>query len=326
MKIRCINMPHYVSKDRYMQSIDRIVNKIGSWGCVESIYQIGSISNPGISDIDIMVIFKDRASLTRDVRSELQPEERYLFSHWLYGVHASNFAIAQRYSFFENYRRLYGKQQIINIRDSSDCNVLRIKHQVAIEFILRMYMLLAIQLTYKVIKVRSLLLTAKAVGYDLYYLGIENGRVRDLVSQLNNWRSVWFCRPPEMEEIVEWTLSFFMEIEKLLRVCLADIGFYHVIANRYRATRNLYVFNRQSLSYTHSGIVMPSYLAPLCSKWFRIQNRLNTFHFNVPIHNVEDDRVLKEKMAVENRLVIEGNRYLPCFLPLTSSLRLQVIR
>jgi hypothetical protein len=324
MRMQCIDYPRPVARERYVELIDRMVAKIASWAGADSVYQIGGISSPGISDIDLVVIFKDGTSFTGDPRSELQPAERYLLSHGLYGIHESNFIAAQMYTFFHNYRHLYGKPQSIQSENNTSDSLRVIKHQVAIEYLLRMYMALAVQITYRVIKVRSLLLTAKAVGYDLDFLGIAQSPLRDSIEQLTAWRNIWFTKPPSREEITTWTVSFFRGVEKLLRELLENIGFYYASAERYRAARHLQVVNRQPLSYTHTGVVMPSWIGARCPKWwFGIHDRLNTFRFCVPVRDVQDNPILQQKGVLENRLLSEGHRHLPHFLPLKSALNLQ---
>ena len=53
-----INYPKKVDKSFYVTARDSIVNYFSDDNFLESIYEYGSVSSPGISDIDIILVFK----------------------------------------------------------------------------------------------------------------------------------------------------------------------------------------------------------------------------------------------------------------------------
>ena len=56
---KLIDILIYVPSDNYKILIDKIVDKLSKDVNVQSIFQVGSIKNPGISDLDLFCIFKD---------------------------------------------------------------------------------------------------------------------------------------------------------------------------------------------------------------------------------------------------------------------------
>jgi len=43
----------------YKSALDYLLEKITKWKTIESVYQVGSVSVPGLSDIDLLIVMKD---------------------------------------------------------------------------------------------------------------------------------------------------------------------------------------------------------------------------------------------------------------------------
>lgn len=83
---RWIGWPRYFTMDEYMSVLDNFVKVITRTERVESIYQVGSIGVPGLSDIDLFLILKNRVDFTeRYSINQLSDKDQYIFSHecWL---------------------------------------------------------------------------------------------------------------------------------------------------------------------------------------------------------------------------------------------------
>ena len=81
-KVQFIDKIKYYPYESYQSAISKYLDNIPLDGIL-SVYQVGSIRNPGISDIDLLIVFKD---LKRDLFgkysvSRLSEENHYLFSH-----------------------------------------------------------------------------------------------------------------------------------------------------------------------------------------------------------------------------------------------------
>ena len=59
MKYKLIDKPQFVSREIYDEVTDKLISKLISNTNVISIYTIGHVGNPGISDIDMLIIVKD---------------------------------------------------------------------------------------------------------------------------------------------------------------------------------------------------------------------------------------------------------------------------
>ena len=86
-----IDRPKFIPEKDYSIAIKKIVNKLASSPGIHSIYQLGSITHPGISDIDLLVIFEDDYTYTENPLSNLTKIEKYLFIHSLFGMSKSHF-------------------------------------------------------------------------------------------------------------------------------------------------------------------------------------------------------------------------------------------
>ena len=100
MSMYLTNFPRFVPVSSYDFAIQRMVQKLKRQDGVVCIFQIGSINSPGISDIDMLVVFEDGVECSLNPLEDLSKRERYLFSHNLFGVSKTNFSEAQRYTFF----------------------------------------------------------------------------------------------------------------------------------------------------------------------------------------------------------------------------------
>jgi len=186
MKYKLIDKPQFVSREIYDKVTDKLISKLTSNTNVISIYTIGHVGNPGISDIDMLIIVKDNCDMliivkdncivADNFRVEMSGQEKYLFLHQPYACSESGFKKAETFSFFHNYNLVHGK----DVRTAANLNTTEIeilKKQTALEFLLKMYMQLFVQKKYKILRVRDLLLHGKALIYDLEFLNISSGNL-----------------------------------------------------------------------------------------------------------------------------------------------------
>ena len=133
MKFVFNDYPYYVPLRIYENAIQGMVEKLRRQEEVISIFQIGSISHPGISDIDLVVVFKENGTFHLDPLEGLSKTERYLFIHTPFGVSKTDLKEAQRYTFFQNWRLLWGEKLIGEGNNLSEEETKRLKIQTALE-------------------------------------------------------------------------------------------------------------------------------------------------------------------------------------------------
>ena len=136
MKLNFIEKPSFKTLDQYDDQIKRMLDRLSSQVGVISVYQIGGISTPGISDIDFVVVFEDKYRCFKNFWKEQSTEERYFFVHTLYGVNESGFLETRKFTFFHHYKLLYGKETYFE-NCLSEKDVAQLKTQTALEFLVK---------------------------------------------------------------------------------------------------------------------------------------------------------------------------------------------
>ena len=320
--MRVIDRPKPVTIVEYENAISRMVDQLVSMPGVTSVYQVGGVSNPGISDIDLVVVFEDGQRISGDPCKGLSDPDSYLFTHGLFGINRENFTEALKFSFFHNYRLLTGEQvhDRVSCLDSASENVL--KRQVAMEYLIRMYINMAVAKTFRIMKLRSLLLNVKALQYDLDFLGIGSGTLFELVQQVIDWRNEWFERPVSARAIVAWFVDCYRSLEELLCQLLKESPLWLPERRSYQLARNIQVSPGDQLHWRHGGFVPPG-LPRLTGRYvIKLLHRVNRFQFRIPMCNVDVPAPLVSAFAYQRQIRAYNAEMLPQFMTLTSSLNL----
>jgi len=198
MRLKFINYPKYTPLAEYDKLTAKIAKQLIDLDEVVSVYRMGSIKNPGISDLDIVCVFKDGSKCMLDVRNGLNALEKNILTHGSFGINEGNIEQSLNFNFLTNLKLLAGKD--LNVLKNPDVNMDGwVKHQIALEFLLKMYITLDIQIAYGIIKLRSFLLQGKAVIFDLELLNVNNGELYDIVNQIIKMRNNWFEEVPSVK-------------------------------------------------------------------------------------------------------------------------------
>jgi len=316
--------PRFASVSSYDLAIERMVEKLKQQDGVLSLFQIGNTNNPGISDIDMLVVFEDGAKCNLNPLEDISKTDRYLFSHGLYGISKTSFSQAHHYTFFHNYKLLWGEELPLGECDLSGEEIQVLKTQIALEYLIKMFVNSTIELTYGIMKVRGLLMHVKALLYDLEFLNVSSGRLFDLVQTIILWRDQWFEKMPDKQMLRQWFDEFYAELTVLLKVTLQKTRFYLPDWANFCIARNVTLVLSKKFDYSHKGITLPAILGGLGRKYFNVQHRFNTFEFQIPITTSEIPDRLFEQFSFIKNIRLERNRNLPYFMPFTSSLNMSL--
>ena len=299
-----------------------MVGRLRRLNGVVSIFQIGSVGNPGISDIDMLVVFEDGAICNLNPLTGLSRTERYLFSHNLYAVLRKQFFDAQKYTFFHNYNLLWGKELPIGTSDLSEEEIQALKTQIALEYLIRMFVNSTVEHIYSIIRVRGILVLVKALSYDLEFLNVSSGGLFDLIQTVIGWRDHWFKKKPDEKTIKNWFMEFCKELMTFLKIELSRRTFYLPEDANLCIARNMMIELSETFGYAHEGIRLPSFLGGLGRKYFNMMHRFNRFSFQIPaaVSNIPD--VLNDRFVFARQIKRANNDSLSCFMPLTSSLNI----
>lgn len=316
--MKLIDIPKKYNENVYHDVIDNQVENLSKVEGVISIYQIGGLSTPGISDIDLVVVFKDGVQYYKNPRVFNSDIGNYLFTHGLYGAPESQFQDCLKYTFFHNFRLLYGKD--INLDNTTNPkNQQILKEQIALEFLFKMYINLAVQKSYKTIKLRSLFLHIKALPYDFEFLNINPVEVLDLVHEGIRLRNDWLEGGVSKQDVVKWFRLFFKTYESFLVDLFKDKSLCAPLLN-FKIAPNINISNSEKLSFSKKGFVFPDAFNILDKKYFKALNKFNTFNFNVPL-NLDAPDIVNSYFNYANEVGKYNKAHLPHFMTLTSSLK-----
>lgn len=318
-----IDYPVYVDREEYDHTINRMIDRLKKIEGIVSIYQMGNVRTPGISDIDIIAIFKDGVSCRIDPRAYLTKKELYLFVHGVFGISESNFSNAQKYTYFHNYKCLLGTDIVNGLDSLNEHKDQLIRNQTAMEYLLKMFISLTIQRTYGIYKIRSLLLEIKALVYDFEFLGITNHKLLEVIDEVDKWRTSWFINEIDNNILNKWLDEFHKELFHFIETLFQQGVFY--IANKdncFPIAHNIFIKQDNQFDYSHTGYTFPSFLGILGRKLFNLQHRFNKFTFHVPFEKEEISSELKNYFSYLQEIKKYNNRYLPYFQSLSSSLNI----
>lgn len=317
---RFFDFPERIPLQRYDEELDRMTRWLLQFPEVVSVYQIGGVSSPGISDLDLVTILKDDTRLNVQPLSGLGTVGKKLFIHQLYGVTESHFRQACDYSFFHNYRLLGGKPQDLSSTLSLQDQKL-LKRQIAYEFLLKMYVNASLQKTYRQIKVRSLLLQLKGLVYDLEFLGVTSGDLYTSVTEFMEIRTTWFESAPDTRRLQQWFDPFILQLQTFLKAEWAVENIYISPNSNPRIARNITLRKGPGPEVQHRGIRFPLPGVSLQDR-VKILNRLNHFSVTVPFADSGFPEVIRKYFAFTQSHAEYNRNFLPAFYTLTSSLKI----
>ena len=228
--------------------------------------------------IDLVVVFEDDKSYNVNPRVFNSEDGNYLFTHGLYGASLSQFQDCLKFTFFHNFRLLYGKDiNLENKTNPEDQQIL--KEQIALEFLFKMYVNLAVQKSYNTIKLRSMFLHIKALPYDFEFLNINPIEVLELVHEGIALRNNWFSGNVSKKDVVKWFKAFFKTYEAFLIDLFKDHKMYASLLD-FKIAPNISISNTETLGFNKKGFVFPDPLNVLDKKYFKALNKFNDFDFS----------------------------------------------
>lgn len=317
--MKLTGFPRPVAREAYAQAIETVVHGLSAQPAVHAIYQVGGIRSPGISDVDLLVIFRDDAECAFDPLGRLSADERYLFPHSQFGLAARFFRGAIRFGFFHDYRLLWGAPQdpiddALGPEDAAAVN-----RQAGVEYLLKMYITMSVERCFGIARVRNLLLLGRALRYDLEYVGATGGRLDGLVDQAIAWREAWFTAPPSRPAIVDWYQEVYRELEQLLAGLLEKQPLFAPEWADLRIARNMALAPAGRLAVRRRGFSLPAMFGGLGRRYFNLQHRFNAFTFQLPI-SPAGPAILAERHEFVAAVTKYNQHRLPSFLATPSAL------
>jgi hypothetical protein len=191
------NFPIYFGIDKYQRAIDSFVDKIGKATCVKSVYRIGSIESPGISDIDLYIVFDDHISShygAFSVKNICSKEERYFFLHDPGFVNSHLFENIFEWNPVFQLRKVYGE----NIEPNKKINKVNLHHIGILVKILitKIPRVIIAELSRPKINIRLLIMQLNSFKHTIALYqeitGDDNDELQMFVEEITEIRNSWF--------------------------------------------------------------------------------------------------------------------------------------
>lgn len=316
--MQIIDYPTPINATEYQALVNKIVAELCKNCEPVSIYQLGSVNHPGISDLDVLCVFSERTKCSFNINEFLNPNEKKMLTHQLFGTTEIDQKLSLIYNHFTNFNLVYGKNLLIE-QKAATANEL--KTQIALEFMLKFFISLDIQVKYDIIKIRSFLLSAKALQYDVELLQLHDSNLHSMVKQVIAWRDQWFQQTPGPEEIIPFIKRFHKELFAELKVQMSKHTFY-IPQKELKIAGNIFIKQSAQFSVSHSGFKLPGIFSAFGKRYFNLQNRFNKFVYHIPFELPNNGDIISKRFDFYKRTLTYNNEWLPHFMPLTTGLRL----
>ena len=317
--MQIINYPIPLERSHYNELIKKIVDRFDTREEVLSIYQLGNVNDIGISDLDVVVIFKNGSVCSENFHEGLDVNEKSILTHNLFGITEDSIQKNLAYNYFVNFRLLAGRDLGINPDPDKDLSH-ELQLQIALEFLYKFFVALDVQVSYGILKMRSFLLSAKAVMFDLKILGIKEGVLYEMVNTVIAWRKDWFNNTPSESEISTFVLKFHQELEALLREQLHK-NTYFLPLSSFKISGNIVIVQGEKFIKTRKGIVFPLLFSFLGKKYFNLQNKFNNFRYEAPYKIPEKDTLFADRFEFYRYAYLMNRSNYPHFIPLSTGFR-----
>jgi hypothetical protein len=325
MSLRYLSKPEYLEPAAYEKSVERMLQLLKKEKAIKSVYRMGNVNHPGISDLDLMVVFHDGEKCTLNPSDSYTESDRYIFTHSLAGASESFFQKMAAYTFWDNLQCVWG-EEITGLESFNAEEINLIKQQTALEYLFKSYLELSIQLSYGVMKLRSILQELKAVRYDLAFLNISEGKLYNLTQELLFKLDKWFVKEFNPTEFESWLRNYLDELEGELKQ-LAQQGKKLWLPQRedYKYGKNVFLMAGDQLSCKRKGPSLPALLLSQTKKIYNANLRLNSFYGEIPLTNKEDGNLYTDRLINFQAYKVHNKKHFPHFEAMFSSFANQLV-
>jgi hypothetical protein len=316
--MRLIDIPVFYDIDIYKKLIEDICIEYSKYEEIKSIYQIGSVKTPGISDLDFIFVFKDDVHFGKDIKNRQDIVYNYIILHNPFGISEKHWNIHNTFSLFSGYKHIYGKN---NLQKDYKSPAPRVQIQIALEYILRFFITLSMQIQLNVLKVRSLLLEVTALVKDLEILNTPLDELDVTLKQLLYLRENWFLNKDNYSKFKLNITDFYIQLKSYLPDLLTQFSFYIPVEEHINYLKNFKITRNKDFRFASNGIGRYFSFLNMGSKiFFNFANRFQSYELYMPwVSDLNHSDILYMKYVYDRDILIYNRTYLPFFLPLKSS-------
>jgi len=176
-----------------------------------------------------------------------------------------------------------------------------------------------LDLTFGVVKLRSFLLLAKAVKFDLDILNITSGNLYDNVTRVFEWRKDWFTKVPSNNEMKKLITQFHVNLKEVILEVLKTEKFY-LPKEILKLPGGLGLIKDAEFYREHKGFLLPKSFSFIGKKYINIQYRLNNLTYYMPFNVPSSDTKIADRFDFYKEYMEFNKQHYPYFTALTSSL------
>lgn len=321
--IRFIDRPVQVPRTLYEEAVDHIIGYGKSIPGLMSIYRFGNINVPGISDLDLLFIFRDGSSCPLNGLESLPDKFSRLFTHGIMAMSEAFFDDNFQFTIWSKAECVWGEQMPAPSQRTEEDD-LALKKQTAVEFLMANYIDFTVQSTYRVFKLRSFLQHMKGIGYDMELLGINQSTLHPLLDRLRSMIDNWFIETPTDGQIRDWIASFSAVFTTLLDDILQHNRLTLPEGKRYKIASNMWLIPEPNVGFSHRGWLPPPLFAFMGRNYFKLLHRTNRFLFTCPVSH-QSEGFLAQRFRFLQRMKAYNNEHLPGFMTMTPSINAKII-
>ena len=326
MKLHFVNRPVAISRQAYDEALADVADYLAQVPGFLSLYRFGNITTPGISDLDILAVFKNGVTTHITGFENTKPQHANLFTHGIMALCEDHFYKNQHYTLWSDHLLIRGENLEAKVAErKTNVEIEALKIQTALEFLIANYIDLKMQLTYRIIKLRSFLQHVKGLIYDLEFLGINSGSLMNLLAEMKRIILNWFSNHPADKTLSSWIAEFNHEYELFCKEIFAKNAVYLPFAKQYVIARNVELHSAPGPHFRHTGLVLPPLFSGIGKKYINLQNRLNRFKFFFPVKYNSDCKLIEERFSFLKEMKSYNRQHLNGFMTITTSITSKII-
>jgi len=204
----------------YQREKARFVDYFKRHSDVKAIYEMGSVKDPGISDLDLILVLSPKCRLTTDDLHFLDSLDPYLFAHRPFVISDTLFPFAPYLFFASNLNKLWGEDYVL-LRPDHEPEPRQLAWLLAAEAAVGRLFDLVFQAAWgQGVSLRGMLLKLNSIKHNINlsreFTG-ESHSFDEFISEVTALRSQWFLLPHEralaqVEGLISDGLNILLEI------------------------------------------------------------------------------------------------------------------
>lgn len=316
-----IKYPKKFDRSDYDQVFNHITKTFKDRKEVKSIFTFGNVNQPGISDIDILIIFKDGYQCNINPLESLEERLKWLFTHGVMAINEKYILENNHFSNWSNIKHLHGQLIDFTSNKPSAYDQICLNKQLALEYLTINYIDLKIQKQYKTIKVRDLLQHVKGLSYDLELLNLENSNILPYIEEVKSWINNWHLNTPNKITITNWFIEFEKQYESFYTEIIQQNPLYLPKQSNYQISKRIKILKADKVKHISNGITLPAFTSNFLGKYYlKLQNRINTHTFEIPIESQPSNSILVDRTNFYKELDLNTTSNYPAFATLANNI------